>query len=158
MEKQTVYVVQQIRWEYSDEWFYRNGDEPIKAFTRRAIAEAHRREQEQTVREELMNISPVDEERDWPNYWSSNILYTFGSLESISSLTEETFRAKVQEIGLPDFPFEQFYVNAGPIFNLWNNDWWINAWEALKPDRTDLLWNLFDRLFFFEVVEMEVEA
>src|SRR5437016_2985191 len=104
MAERMVYVVQEICWEYNDEEYDQNEDQPLKAFTRREAAETYRREKEKAIWEDLISTPPVDAERNWPKYWSCNILYTFGNLSAVSSLTEEAFRAKIEELGLPDFP------------------------------------------------------
>lgn len=31
----TVFLVQKLNWEYNDNWFEREGDEPVKAFESR---------------------------------------------------------------------------------------------------------------------------
>jgi hypothetical protein len=50
MHGQVVYVVQGIGWEYDDEYFEPVTDSPVKAFTNREDAEAHRRVLEEEAR------------------------------------------------------------------------------------------------------------
>ncbi len=150
MDKQTVYVVQEIGWGYHDEWFFRAGEQPIKAFTRREAAEAYWQEKERMAREAIMNTSPWDRGN---SHWSCNIVATFGNLPT--SLTAKEFASKAREIGLPPVPyvFEEGSVEDA----LWSDEWWVTAWKTLRPDRTDLLWSLLDCLNFYEVIEMEVQ-
>ena len=148
METQPLYIVQRIEWNYSDEWFYQDGDTPLKAFADRDAAERFRQEKENAARAELLE-NPAAED----GVWNANIGATFGDWESMSSLTQDEFRQRAREIVLRDFPSQQ--VNGQRWVETWDSDWWRDAWAALSPDRTALLWNLLDRLRFFEIVEID---
>jgi len=165
MAGQTVWIVQRIDWEYSDEYFYRNGDTPLKAFRKRAAAEAHRLELERAARAEIIEAPPVVQNGndEYRSPWYYNLDYTFGNLTDLTSLSLDEFVSRAKAIGLPDFPPIMLSTEVSSFAHIWDDEeesdaWWYQAWETLKPDRTDLLWDILDRLHFFQVVEVEVEG
>lgn len=145
---QTVYIVQQIQWEYTDEWFIHGYDEPLKAFLHRDNAEEHRRALEAEARREIMALDPDD------GYWSRNLGATFGSFDALTSLEPRALQERLREMGLPPMPSNELDHPA-----LWDADWWNVAWAAVEEDagRAEAFWGLFDRLRFFEVIEAELE-
>lgn len=138
---QTVFVVQQVYWEYNDEWFAPEYDTPLKAFTRREQAESYRMAQEREARREICAI-PGGNSR-----WSANLLWTFGDFNNLTSLSEEALQQQVTALGLPEMPD-------------WDDDahlWWNTTWATLDEKQVDQLWAIFDKIRFYEVEEVEVE-
>lgn len=134
----TVYIVQRVEWGYDDNWFYPEGDTPIKAFRSREGAEAHRREREAIQRREIKE--PSDEYG-----WKRNLTWNFGPLGEISSLTEAELNDRVRGLGLPEMTMDD------------EEAWWETIWDTMTPEQEDAFWQLFDRLQFFTVVEVELD-
>jgi hypothetical protein len=149
----TVYVIQQTNWRYTDEFFVPDSDSPVKAFTSLAAAESYRQELEAEARREIEAISPL--EKSW---WTSNLAATFsiGNLERITSLNEAEIRERLKALGLPFFPDATGYDKKRHV-KYWDEAWWERAWQRLGSEGADGLWNMFDKLRFFEVVEVELE-
>ena len=59
----TVYVVNELRWEWTDEWYSIQNDEPVKAFVSLRDAEQYRLNLER-IREEEMS-APEIRNRGW---------------------------------------------------------------------------------------------
>jgi hypothetical protein len=147
-----LYIVQQIHWQYDDQWFVTEYDTALKAFTTYERAEAYRLELEREARRELVAI-PVGE-----GWWSADLGMTFGGWSEMSSLTEEELTQRVADLGLPPLPDEDeiemmgvapdddrdYAPDSAPL-------WWKNSWETLGEARADELWNLFDKIRFFEI-------
>lgn len=138
MATQTAYIVQRIDWGYDDEWFYPDGDTPIKAFGSWERAEHHRREQETIQRRALQESSD--------NFWGKNLTWTFGSLEEISSLSEAEFKDRLRTLDIPQ-----------PEHLMDDEAWWNTVWEKMTQEQEEAFWQLFDRLHFFTVVEVELD-
>jgi hypothetical protein len=132
--RQKVYVVQQIDWEYNDEYYDPGLPEPVRAFRDRGRAEAYRQEQEVKARRAAHCDNPFT--------------YTWSyELPDISSLTEEEVLARVRQANWP--------VPDGPPY-AWSD--WYDTMQALLPE-SELcrLYDLFDRVRFYEIVEMDLE-
>lgn len=145
-----VYIVQQINWNYNDEFNYPEYGTPLKAFLHRTSAEAYRKQLEYEAHRELEAISPEEEN------WCGNLAMSFGWDEIRSGRSEAEVCDQLATLGLPAFPLGRDYQNA-PYTDYWSDDWWENAWKRLGDERAEALWHLFDTLHFFEVVEAEIE-
>lgn len=138
MATRKVYVVQQLNWQYNDEYFYRGygegDDEAIKAFKDREKAEAHRQEQEDATRDAWRELNPFE----------------FGGIgEGFSSLSNEELGRQVEAIGLTP-PAEDH------DFRDWCY-WWEQVRTQLTEEQEARIWELTDRVRFYEVVEVEME-
>ena len=142
----TLYLVQEVNWVYDDQWYYEDGAIPRKAFASRADAEAYRLSRESESRE---SIAAADEEK---GYWSQNLEETFGSFDALTTLGEDELDLRLRALGLPEYTLGG---NAGPGGN---SGWWRNLWAATgMPEKRDAVWQLFDKVRFHEVVEVEAE-
>jgi hypothetical protein len=132
--RQRVYVVQQINWEYNDEYYSPGLPEPVRAFRDRGRAEAYRQEQEVKARRSALCDNPFT--------------YTWSyELPDISSLTEEEVLARVRQANWP--------VPDGPPY-AWSD--WYDTMQAMLPESERCrLYDLFDRVRFYEIVEMDLE-
>jgi hypothetical protein len=132
--RQKVYVVQQINWEYNDEYHDPGLPEPVRAFRDRGRAEAYRQEQEVKARR--------------ANHCTNPFHYTWTyELPEISSLTEEEVLARVRQADWP--------LPDGPPY-AWGA--WYDTMQALLPESELYRLNdLFDRVRFYVVVEMDLE-
>jgi hypothetical protein len=130
----TLYVVQRLTWQYNDSWHDLGNDEPLRAFRDRARAEAYRWEREQ----------PEREQRGSP-------LRVGGPLERCTTLTEDELRESLRRFGV-----------VSPV--TWQDDldyWDSDQWDDLRQRVLSLFhraWDLFDRVRFFEVLEVEAEG
>lgn len=158
-----IYVVQETQWGYTDEWHYADGNNPVKAFLSREMAEQHCRERENAARIGLMTSG---------NYsWGHNLIVTFGAWDKITSLTLPEFKTQIQAFRLPELPlypdlpmyedgsYEDTHSSMeydSVYTDFWGHGWWEKAWATLSEEQVDAFWSLFDRLHFYEVVEVEV--
>jgi hypothetical protein len=133
-QSRKVYVVQEIHWEYNDEYYDPGLPEPVRAFRDRDRAESYRREQEVKARR--------------ASHCSNPFHYTWSyELPEISSLTEEEVLARVRQA--------DWLVPDGPPYD-WSS--WYDLMQANLPE-SELcrLYDLFDRVRFYEIVEMDLE-
>lgn len=144
----TLYLVQEINWNYDDQWFYEDGETPRKAFADRAAAEAFRAAQENVQREKLIAVPLTDKYEEW----SGNLVVTFGGVREVSSLPADELDNRLAALGVPPLP-------KGYGAKDWNNSWWRALWET-RPTVTerDPVWRLFDKVRFYEIVEVEAEV
>src|SRR5262249_12820595 len=126
----TVYVVQEVHWEYNDEYHYPAGEgQPVKAFRDRQRAEAYRRELEQAPHVQqclacLFNFAGAYQFDD--------------SLARMTSLSEAELFERIRAAGLP--------APKGPPYS-WA-DWYAITWGGLKAAERHRLYDLFDRARF----------
>jgi hypothetical protein len=158
---QKAYVVQRLDWQYNDNWWDINELEPVKAFTDRERAERFRLELELEKRGDC-TFSPA---------------FYAGGLRRASSRSEAELRRELEAMCLPLPPLDQDHE-----LDWSDGDWW-RAVLALVADPSapayyarltgkklspamyeralavspDQLWALFDRLRFYELVEIELE-
>ena len=147
----TVYVVHKVTWAYNDEWYYRpdrestgtddevdeydgvDGDEnainpPVKAFRDRAKAEAHARALESKERAR----------QSFP--------FAFEPAFVEDPADNEVLVEQIRQAGLnPPRRGRHGYID----FHSW--------WNRLSKQQRDIVWDLFDAIRFFEVIETEVE-
>ncbi len=141
----TLYLVQEINWAYDDQWHYEDGAIPRKAFASRDDAEAFRLLRENDSRESIV----ADEDE---GYWSCNLEETFGSFGALTTLGDDEIDRRLLTLGLPEYVSES---DAGPDGN---SGWWRNLWAAVDTsEKRDAVWQLFDKVRFHEVVEVEAE-
>jgi hypothetical protein len=132
-----AYVVQRIDWVYNHEYYDPGPREPVKAFLARERAEAYRLEKEEAARRE----------HEYP-------IGFCGGVENASSLSEPDLVLRVKMLGLP-IP-DPVPGNYPAAFDWWS--WWemlrrTLSWPELVP-----VYDLFDKVRFFEVTEIEVES
>jgi hypothetical protein len=127
--RQSVYVVLRIHWEYNDEDYNRGpeGGAAHAAFRNRERAEAERERLERAARAEWE--SPFRLEHSW---------------HAATSLSEEALRAAIDELNLPQPDGEGYW-----------HDWWDS--HVRTHPQCSAVWNLFDRVRFYEVVATELE-
>ncbi|MFO0880182.1 MAG: hypothetical protein U0840_22770 [Gemmataceae bacterium] len=131
----TAFVVQRIAWEYGDDFYYRRpeSDGPVNVYLNREGADAERRQMQ------------------WEHVLESDInpfAYVDASLAERSSLPLPELVSRLREAGLT-IPEE-------------DDDWVLRQhfWEqyaSLPETAKQQVWDVIDRLPFYEVVEMQVE-
>jgi len=129
-----AYVVQRLDWQ-QQRYGYGNelsNDEPVKAFRSRARAEAHRCELEEGM-EWTRTVNPCA--------WA-------GGVQQASSLKAVEIVRRLQAMGAPTPPEHDFS----------SNEWWNSLRHWLSPSQQRIVRELFDKVHWFEVVEVEVEA
>jgi hypothetical protein len=136
----TVYLVQKLHWEYNDNWFEREGDEPVKAFESRDDALLWAELLEDEARRELEKGEGVG--------FSANPLRVFGGTERATSLTYDALWEKLDEAAL---------LYPPPNDDLYEQAWWRALWPRITPVQRDWLWSLLDGVRFYEVIETELE-
>lgn len=142
-----AWIIQQVNWRFTDEWFAPDGSEPLRAFMSRARAEAELQRMEQEARASIL-------ENEDECGFSTNLGITFGELEDMTSLSATELDRQVIELGLTPFPK---YGPEGDIYtDYYNEAWWESAWRTLGKSRAASLWELFDRIRFYELVEVEL--
>jgi hypothetical protein len=148
--KVPAYVVQQIHWEYNDEYFYRldgetdeRGDEdpdgagPLRTFLSRKKAEAWWRQREEQARGDQ---SPFD-------YGA-----LMGDLEDYSSLSPAEFRDRLRAVGLRPPSFGE---DGRLRDDLWG--WWQREVADMTPKQRSAVWDALDRVRFYEIVETTID-
>ena len=130
-----VYIVQRLDWEYNDYYFDLKNDEPVKAFTYRDYAEFYRDE--------------LEKEANW-RYW--NPCDFMKGLERATSLSEDELLSRLRELGVPEPPMSE----DGLVRDWLDYEWWEDAIERMRQWDPALLWKLFDKVRFYEVVEVEL--
>jgi hypothetical protein len=156
-----AYVVQQLHWEYNDNWFDLEHSEAVRAFADRDLAELHCAELEAAAR--TSGRTPVG---------------FLGSLPRASSRSEAELVQELQSMYLPLPPRDEHDRLD------WGDDTWWKDLLALLSDRSapayyqrfafatltdaesarlievgpEHVWALFDRLRFHEVLEIELEV
>ena len=143
-QPQTVFVVQWVHWEFDDYLYWPRDDGPVKAFRDRELAEVYRLERE---------------EAEWrrcaenPAY-RNPCRYRF-PLSERTSLSEAELVARLTALGVPPPP----RTAEGSETYVWDDgEWWDQVFEALPPERHGEVWKLFDKIHFYEVVEVPLEA
>lgn len=133
--RRVLFVVAGAYWNYNDEYYYRHEDglTPYSAYKTREEAEAERLESEDIARD-TMDLSPF--EMNGLCNWSE-----------WSSLPEEEAVARVEALGLP----------APAQSHRKTRDWeeWWNAHQDLDYEQEEAVWNLLDKIRFYDVVEVE---
>ena len=89
----TVYIVQEIGWEYNDEYLETRQETPVKAFASREGAEAYRK---QCETEKRNRIRAADFAKQEFEDYGFNLTNTFGRLENITSLSESRFLKEIK--------------------------------------------------------------
>src|SRR5436305_1305447 len=136
----TVYVVQEMNWDYNDEYHCPAGEgQPVKAFRDRARAEAYRHELER-----MPNVQGC-----------LSCLFSYAGawdfedpLLRVTSLSEADLLERLRAADLP--------APEGPPFG-WQA-WYEATWSRLAPDERHRLYDLFDRARFYQIVEMDLES
>jgi hypothetical protein len=135
----TVYIVQQLDWEYNDTWWDMTDDTPVKAFASHSDAEAYCQQREAEQR----------------NHWSSSHnspLYAFGGIERCTTgVTDALFLQRAHAAGLPT-PGEKIDSYDGTSY-LDYASWW----RTLTGEQQSWVWEQLDRVRFYEVVSLELE-
>lgn len=138
--KRAAYVVQQLCWQYNDNWNDLGNDEPIKAFLDPELAELHRLELEEPIREIRRNPCGFA-----------------GGLNLSSSLTEEQLLTRLTEWGIELPPFLTNW-NDETFRHFEDDAWWNRLWDRLPRRLFHQVWDLFDKVRFYEVVQIDVEG
>jgi hypothetical protein len=154
-KKVTVYTVQTVWWDYTDEYYYRvdgkyhdSDDEslafegsrpvPVKSFLSREKAEAHRDELERKERGDQN-----------PFMWGG----LGESLADYTTLKAETFLDRVRALGVKPPRYDK--RGRGKMFEV--GGWWEDVSERMTDEQRHAVWDLLDKVRFFTVVPMQVE-
>jgi hypothetical protein len=139
MAPRKVYLVQRKGWSFDDyqqEFDHdpdAGGGVPVRAFASRARAEACARNLERAARKE---VSP----------------FVFGDLGYLSSLSLEEFCDFLRTLKVRPPPIESLERHP---FARWR-EWWDEHAGGLSEGKRDAIWDMLDRLRFYEVVETEL--
>jgi hypothetical protein len=134
--RRVLFVVAGAYWHYNDQFHYRDQDglTPYTAFRTREQAEADRLENEEMARD-MMELHPfqINGLCDW-SAWSS--------------LPQEEAVERVTALGLPA---------PGPGYRdtLDWEGWWDEQQEEMTGEQESAVWDLLDKIRFYEVVEIE---
>jgi hypothetical protein len=134
-----AFVVQRLCWQYNDNWHDVGNDEPVKAFIDPDAAELYRLELEGSERARH----------------TANPYRFAGNLAQSSSLTETELVARLTELGIRPPPITT--QTTPPSLDFWDDAWWQNLERMASPFQIESVWQLFDRVRFFEVVEIELD-
>ena len=147
--KVTAYVVQQVHWEYNDEYFFRldgetgelgegpDGPAPLHTFLSRTKAEAWWRKREELARGDQ---SPFD-------YGTLG-----GRVEDYGNLTPAEFRDRLRVAGVSPPSFDE---DGRPRGALW--EWWDRNVADMTPAQRSAVWDALDRVRFYEIVETTLD-
>ncbi len=129
-----VFVIQEIGWAYNDEYYDCWGEMgPVKAFTSRERAEAFWFEHERAAWQEVGNP----------------FVYT-GSFENATSLSEEQFAAGLEALGIFVEPVDGWAsLDVGQ---------WFGPSSPLSLEQQLGVWRLFDKVRFYEILEIDLAA
>lgn len=140
----TVYIVQELHWEYNDEGFDMTCDTPLKAFVSRADAEAFCGAQERLARQAY----EAQAEGRW-----SRLVRIFGGVLTDRTEQEQTQWYRERQLPEPPADWDGSEYRIGP-----RPDWEEAFHEALAgKDEAALFWDFANRVRFYEVVAVEVE-
>jgi hypothetical protein len=128
-----AYVVQALTWQYNDNWYDVANDEPLKAFVDRQAVETYRTSLEHTARAQ----------RGSPRRMVA-------SLEQATSQSPDSLRFGLESLGVAP-PTDLLDLVYG------DDDWWYNLRER-SMERWHAAWDLFDRLRFFELIEIDLDT
>lgn len=163
-------MIQEIQWGYHDEWYYPDGARPVKLFASKEVAETER----------------LHREREARRYWEKNLEVEFGEMHHITSLDTNTLSERLAQLGFPGYtPLydtpqydempsdpeeepaeeeeydEEAYDDHNDEWEKKHDDaerWWHTLWKSIRtPEQRDAVWALFDKVHFYEVVELEAE-
>src|SRR5262249_18732039 len=113
--RRRAYIVQQLCWQYNDNWYDIGDDEPIKAFTDPELADIYRFDLEETFRKERRNP----------------LRLAAGPLANATSLSEEELLTRLAELGVEPPPLAN---DGGPLVrDFWNDEWWRHLWNRGGP-------------------------
>jgi len=147
----TAYLVCQVDWEYNDEGGYGpRGEEARLAFRDRDRAEAHRLELERQSRKAWHDPNPARFTLDYDSCGDETYL------SCSTSLDEETLAGRLAERGVPLPPPNS--PGHRPRYNWLSGDWWEEAQRQVPQADWPWLWDLFDRVRFYEVVEVPLDS
>lgn len=134
--RRVLFVVAGAYWQYNDEYHFRDADglTPYTAFRTREQAEADRRENEEIARD-VMDLHPfqINGLCEW-SAWSS--------------LPQKEAVARVKALGLEP---------PGPGYNKtldWEG-WWDAHLDDMSGEQETAVWDMLDKIRFYEVVEVE---
>lgn len=126
-----AYVVVKMYWQYNDNWHDLGDDEPIKAFADRDAAEVLRLQLEEPERER------------WRTPFFTNC--------AVENLTSLSLNQLLQAMG--DLVAEE---GVPPPTELVDDTWWSGFLKRTSPRIFHKVWDLFDRVRFYQTVEVEV--
>jgi len=133
--RQVLFMVAGAYWKYNDEYYYRETDglTPYKAFRTREAAEAELADMEDFARNE-MDMHPF--QINGLCHW-----------EAWSTLPEAEAVKRVEALGLPP---------PGPGYG--DTLGWEEWWDQTDMDsiQSEAVWDLLDKIRFWEVIEVEV--
>jgi hypothetical protein len=146
-----VYLVCSVYWEYNDEGgYYRGVDQPEVAFRDRGRAEAHWGQLEGQARKAQGHPNPARYPLDYDGCWDEDYL------GASTSRNEETLVRLLGERGLPLPPARSAETGLRHDWLSW--EWWQEVQGGLPEDELPWLWGLFDRVRFYELVEVPLAS
>lgn len=174
-----AYIVQEVCWEYNDEWHTPKGSEPYKVYLSRERAEAARQSLELEARASLLRGGLFTSAETGNFTASPNPLDFLEDFTALTDKTEEVFEAQARSLGLPALPrrritipsvrpekrlFSCLFRSTNPVLpervliDLYENEWWESAWAILGPERAGELWELLEKVRFYMVAEVELDT
>jgi len=145
----TVYLVQQVHWEYNDTWYDPIDVVPQKVFVSEEAALQSQRILETQARRAVEKGEMLPYGRYSDNPVSSVFCYA-----DMTSLPYETLIERLVHL--------RIIQNCDEYEDNISYDWqdfespWKRIWDSLSDEKRDAYWSLFDRLRFYEVVAVEV--
>jgi hypothetical protein len=147
--KVLAYVVQQVHWEYNDEYYFRLegetgelGDEDsdqtaLRTFLSRKKAEAWWRQREEQARGDR---NPFD------------FGALGGDLDDYSNLSPAEFRDRLRAAGLSPPSFGENGRLRDDLAG-----WWQREVIDMTPEQRSAVWDALDRVRFYEIVETTID-
>jgi hypothetical protein len=145
-----AYLVQQINWDYNDEYYFRWDGEagelgdgepdalsPLQTFLRRTKAETYWRKLEERARGKQ---NPFD-------YGALG-----GDLDDYSNLSPAEFRDRLRAVRLTPPSFGE---NGRLRDSL--SEWWEREAPDMTPEQRSAVWDVLDRVRFYEIVQTTLD-
>jgi hypothetical protein len=136
-----MFMVAAPYWHYNDEYHYTKPDglTPYKAFRTREAAEAERERMEDGARD-VMEMHPFQ-------------INGLGDWSAVSSLSQDEAAERVKALGLQPPVVAPHPYSEGKEMRDWET-WWDEV--EMTPSQCNGVWDLLDKVRFWEVIEVEV--
>jgi hypothetical protein len=160
MSKKTAYVVMKVEWEYTDEYNDQYDPVPIQTFLSYQDASTYCRELEEKARYEKSYGLDVEQRCLNDMRYRDNKLEKEDMWVSFCSLSWQEFQERIRSFNLLSLE----HINPNKIEYLTNTDgmWFAKGfWEAVRElpeEQYHAFYDLFDKLNFYEVVEISSDG
>jgi hypothetical protein len=134
------WIVQQMNWHVYGLACYDHEEDhglPVAVFASKKKAEAHCKALEEQARREL---SPAQ---------------FFEEAEMATSLDEKTLVKRIQALSLPAPEKQERQGYSSTYVVLGWDDWWDRCSPEMTDEQRTAVWDLFDRLCFYKVVQAD---